>query len=193
MAMIVKHKEIVANVRQISAADDHQKAAEFDGGGVLSQEILTALHRGRESERDWKFRDAMRFLSDQMAARNLNQTPILSYVNDKQNPSDENFCMAPQTGVRRALIIGINYYDPEYPDLRLTGSHRDAAAMYNFIVNEEGFCKDDVTLLMDDGYHESPTSDNILEAIQDLISVSVAGDSVFFHFSGKMRNFFSSQ
>jgi len=47
-----------------------------------------------------------------------------------------------------------------------------------------GFEEDDIMILLDDGYHISPTKDNIMAAYRQLAAESEPGDAVFCHYSG---------
>ena len=47
-----------------------------------------------------------------------------------------------------------------------------------------GFDEENITVLMDDGEHESPTHDNILAAYKKVVAESSAGDAIFLHYSG---------
>ena len=49
-----------------------------------------------------------------------------------------------------------------------------------------GFEEDNIHLLLDDGEHESPTKENILNAYKKIVAESEAGDAVFLHYSGRL-------
>ena len=51
-------------------------------------------------------------------------------------------------------------------------------------MNVHGFEESNITILMDDGNHTSPTRDNMLAAYRKVVAESVAGDAVFCHYSG---------
>jgi nickel-dependent lactate racemase len=48
----------------------------------------------------------------------------------------------------------------------------------------QGFKKENVTILMDDGKHRAPTKSEILKAYKKVVKESVDGDVVFCHYSG---------
>jgi hypothetical protein len=48
-----------------------------------------------------------------------------------------------------------------------------------------GFDEDNITVLMDDGNHPSPTKKNILAAYKKVVAESEAGDAIFLHYSGE--------
>jgi metacaspase-1 len=56
--------------------------------------------------------------------------------------------------------------------------------MKEYIMKVHDFDESNITVLMDDGNHTSPTRDNILSAYQTIASQSVSGDAVFCHYSG---------
>jgi hypothetical protein len=66
----------------------------------------------------------------------------------------------------------------------LSGCHNDVGNMKDYIVNCHGFEESNITVLMDDGNHVSPTRQNILLAYQKLVEESQPGDAVFCHYSG---------
>jgi metacaspase-1 len=56
--------------------------------------------------------------------------------------------------------------------------------MKEYIKKCHGFQESNITVLMDDGTHTSPTKANILAAYKKLVSETKAGDVVFCHYSG---------
>jgi hypothetical protein len=53
-------------------------------------------------------------------------------------------------------------------------------------MNVHGFEEDNITVLMDDGEHLSPTKDNIIDAYKQVVADSEATDAIFLHYSGTM-------
>jgi len=96
----------------------------------------------------------------------------------------EKFEIVPSgsSGARRALLIGINYVGQQG---QLSGCHNDVGNIKDYLMDVHGFQEEDITILMDDGNHESPTHDNILAAFRKLVSQTEAGDCAFLHYSGK--------
>jgi len=78
-------------------------------------------------------------------------------------------------------LIGINYTGTEN---ELSGCQNDVKNMYQYIKLIHGFKDDNITILMDDGEHEMPTYENILNAYHRIIAESQPGDALFFHYSG---------
>lgn len=84
----------------------------------------------------------------------------------------------------RAILIGINYFDF---DCELKGCINDANNMLRWL-HSIGY--DEFELMVDSpldpDWHlpNAPTRANILRAIDSVLAKSVAGDTIFFHFSG---------
>lgn len=84
-------------------------------------------------------------------------------------------------GTKRAVMIGINYTGQSG---ELSGCHNDVKNMKEYLMNVHGFEERNITVLMDDNYHESPTRSNISYAYRNLVSSCRPGDTVFTHYSG---------
>ncbi|KAK0462348.1 caspase domain-containing protein [Desarmillaria tabescens] len=80
---------------------------------------------------------------------------------------------------KRALCIGINYYDKEN---RLKGYIKDATNIRGLLM-QNGYKADDVKMLTDDTDNK-PTKKNILEALLWLVKDAQSKDSLFLHYSG---------
>ncbi|VDC05438.1 unnamed protein product [Peniophora sp. CBMAI 1063] len=91
-------------------------------------------------------------------------------------------------GKRKALCIGINYYDEDGHESDLESCIRDAKRMRRLLLDHFQYRKEDVVLLSDHPDHggpgTKPTKDNILRAMKDLVHDARSGDSFFFHYSG---------
>ena len=48
-----------------------------------------------------------------------------------------------------------------------------------------GFQEENIHVLMDDGAHESPTKENILNAYKKIVAESKDTDAIFLHYSGE--------
>ena len=86
-------------------------------------------------------------------------------------------------GTKRAVLIGINYVNQQG---ELSGCHNDCLNMKDYIMNVWGFKEENITVLMDDGYHARPTRTNIINAYKEVAYSSQSGDAVFCHYSGKL-------
>ncbi len=59
-------------------------------------------------------------------------------------------------------------------------------AIYNGNKKCHGFQEENITVLMDDGNHASPTAENIMAAYAKIVSESQSGDVIFCHYSGTL-------
>ncbi|KAI9486285.1 MAG: caspase domain-containing protein [Benjaminiella poitrasii] len=87
-------------------------------------------------------------------------------------------------GRKRALLIGINYFNTS---AQLNGCINDVRNIKEFLISLYGFKEQDMVILTDDQSANSklyPTRTNILSAMQWLVTDSKPNDSFFFHFSG---------
>jgi hypothetical protein len=87
------------------------------------------------------------------------------------------------TGKKKALLIGINYFNQNG---ELRGCINDVQNIKNFIIRHFNYRQDDIVTLTDDASNprQRPTRDNILRAMQWLVSNAQPNDSLFFHYSG---------
>ena len=104
------------------------------------------------------------------SSRHIDVTQPFKIVNDSKSD-----------GVKRALVIGINYVGSKG---ELFGCHSDAKNMVDFLKTDQGFEDENITILMDDGHHKSPTYRNIMRAFREIAGQSNSGDTVLIHYSG---------
>ena len=82
---------------------------------------------------------------------------------------------------KKALFIGINYVNnPAY--MKLDGCWSDVVQATAFLKEEYDFEDDCIRVLMDDGQHEDPDRQTILDALEWLVGDAESGDTRFFHF-----------
>lgn len=94
-------------------------------------------------------------------------------------PTDGSFNHKKNT--QRAVLIGINYTGQSG---ELSGCHNDVHNVARYLSEVQGFQKENVTILMDDGAHKAPTKGAIISAYKRLVRESKDGDVVFCHYSG---------
>ncbi|KAK4513246.1 uncharacterized protein ATC70_011814 [Mucor velutinosus] len=95
-----------------------------------------------------------------------------------------NFKLSNCQGRKKALLIGINYFNTS---AQLNGCINDVRNIKDFITTLYGFKEQDMVILTDDQPANSkfyPTRVNILAAMQWLVSDSKPNDSFFLHYSG---------
>jgi hypothetical protein len=88
------------------------------------------------------------------------------------------------TGHRKALLIGINYFNQRG---QLRGCINDVRNMSAYLVENFGYKRQDMVILTDDQQNpmSQPTKQNILRAMHWLVKDARPNDSLFFHYSGK--------
>lgn len=87
------------------------------------------------------------------------------------------------TGMRKALLIGINYFGQRG---QLRGCINDVRNMSGYLVTHFGYKREDMVILTDDQQNpiSQPTKQNILRAMHWLVKDAKPNDSLFFHYSG---------
>ncbi|KAK1763094.1 caspase domain-containing protein [Phialemonium atrogriseum] len=98
-------------------------------------------------------------------------------------PQGYTFQYSNCTGRRRALLIGINYFGQ---DGELRGCINDVHNVSKFLIERYGYRREDMIELTDDQSDPrmQPTKDNILRAMQWLVTDARPNDSLFLHYSG---------
>ncbi|KKA27494.1 hypothetical protein TD95_001799 [Thielaviopsis punctulata] len=98
-------------------------------------------------------------------------------------PEGYSFQYSNCTGRRKALLIGINYFNTE---AQLRGCINDVHNVSRFIMEKYGYKREDMVILTDDQTEERsiPTRANILRAMRWLVSGAQPNDALFFHYSG---------
>jgi len=144
-------------------------------GGALTNSIIKAL--SESDDYTWvSLLKAMRGILD----GNYTQIPMLS-CSCKMNLHTPFGIKNPEhSGQYRALLIGINYVGSS---AELRGCHNDIDTMTRYIT-DQGYSDGEMKILLDDGEHEEPTKQGIMDALSWLASGAQAGDSLFFHYSG---------
>jgi hypothetical protein len=98
-------------------------------------------------------------------------------------PQGYNFTYSKCTGRRKALLIGINYFNQKG---QLRGCINDVRNMSGYLNQSFGYAREDMVILTDDQQNpmSQPTKANILRAMHWLVKDSQPNDSLFFHYSG---------
>jgi len=102
------------------------------------------------------------------------------YGNQQQYAFQYSQC----TGRRKALLIGINYFNQRG---QLRGCINDVRNMSAYLVENFGYKREDMVILTDDQQNpmSQPTKQNILRAMHWLVKDARPNDSLFFHYSGE--------
>ena len=98
-------------------------------------------------------------------------------------PSSYSFQYSACTGRRKALLIGINYFNQKG---QLRGCINDVKNMSTYLNGNFGYAREDMVILTDDQQNpmSQPTKQNILRAMHWLVKDAKPNDSLFFHYSG---------
>jgi len=100
-------------------------------------------------------------------------------------PQEYSFRYSNCTGRRKALLIGINYFNQRG---QLRGCINDVKNMSTYLNRNFGYAREDMVILTDDQQNpmSQPTKANILRAMHWLVKDAKPNDSLFFHYSGKL-------
>ena len=158
----------------------------FEGksGGACTAALLEVLHcSSSDDEREMSWVDVLRRMRIVLRKKGFDQVPQLTcsrMINVK-----DRFCITPSDfnevdNTKRAVLIGINYTGTSG---ELRGCHNDCLNVARFL-REQGFRDKNITMLLDDKKHRSPTKAAILSAYKQLVRDSKPGDVVFCHYSG---------
>lgn len=153
-------------------------------GGACTAALLEVLHcSSSDDEREMSWVDVLRRMRIVLRKKGFDQVPQLTcsrMINVK-----DRFCITPSDfnevdNTKRAVLIGINYTGTSG---ELRGCHNDCLNVARFL-REQGFRDKNITMLLDDKKHRSPTKAAILSVYKQLVRDSKPGDVVFCHYSG---------
>mmetsp|Transcript_18489 Transcript_18489/g.26030 ORF Transcript_18489/g.26030 Transcript_18489/m.26030 type:complete len:315 (+) Transcript_18489:168-1112(+) len=188
---------ILAEVRMISGCHDTQTSADVSNvgsfnlpdpqgraGGACTAALLQVLYQDDHTVRNLSWVDLLREMRYNLDNQGYSQVPQLtsSRLIDVQNTFNLiNPLEASYGGVRRAVLIGINYVGQQG---QLSGCHNDVRNMKKFLQEVHGFEDHNITVLMDDNIHIQPSRHNILNAYRKAVESTLPGDTLFCHYSG---------
>eukprot|EP00804_Cyclotella_cryptica_P009679 CCRYP_011225-RC/>CCRYP_011225-RC protein AED:0.14 eAED:0.14 QI:0/0.5/0.33/1/0.5/0.33/3/368/449 len=200
-------KAIPASVRMISGSHDVQTSADVKNigssfalpdpagraGGACTAALLEVLYRyydeGHDDD-DASWVEVLREMRSVLQQRGYDQVPQLtsSRMIDVHDPfviTPSSF--NPKKNTQRAVLIGINYVNQKG---ELSGCHNDVLNIAKYLREVQGFKKENITILMDDGHHKDPTKSEIMKAYKKVVKESQDGDVVFCHYSGELTGFY---
>uniref|UniRef100_A0A7S1FX38 Peptidase C14 caspase domain-containing protein n=1 Tax=Corethron hystrix TaxID=216773 RepID=A0A7S1FX38_9STRA len=188
---------IKADVRMISGCRDSQTSAdvgnvsEFElpdpagkAGGACTSALLKVLYNDGSVADDMSYVDLLHKMRDELRG-DYSQIPQLSSSRPFDLKKKVEFANVEPGYTKRAVLVGINYVGQQG---ELSGCHNDVLNIKEYIENVHGFEEHNITVLMDDGYNTEPTRDNIMQAYNDIVSISKSGDGVFLHYSGRWKD-----
>jgi hypothetical protein len=126
------------------------------------------------------FQQVLLDLRERLSKTGFDQVPQLTSSRPLEL-QETPFSLVGGNGNRRALLVGINYRGQSG---QLSGCHNDVLNFKKYIIEQQGYLEHNVLVLIDDGQHHYPTREKIVRALRQLVAQSVAGDSVYFHYSG---------
>jgi len=186
---------IPSEFRMISGCEDKQTSADVSNvaafklpdpagraGGACTSALLNVMYADKKRpDDDLSFKDVLLKMRDILSDKNFTQIPQLS--SSRPLDVDTQFDLSPEgsRGTKRAVLIGINYVGQSG---ELAGCQNDVLNMKEYIEDVHGFEEENMTILLDDGVHEEPTRDNILNAYKKIVRLSKPGDVVFCHYAG---------
>jgi hypothetical protein len=86
--------------------------------------------------------------------------------------------------LKKALLIGINYYDT--PAAELKGCINDVVNMRNMLIDAYGYEPQHITVLRDDALNvvDKPTTSNIMKQLSRIVAESASLAEIWIHYSG---------
>lgn len=81
-------------------------------------------------------------------------------------------------------MVTVSHYYYFKQNGELAGCHNDVLNMKEYLMDVHEFEEENIHVLLDDGVHEDPTSENIIAAYRKIVAESVDGDCVYCHYSG---------
>lgn len=186
---------IPAEVRMISGCQDSQTSADVsnvasfqlpdpagNAGGACTSALLKVLYADqRQPDEDLSFQEVLTSMRGILSSGQYSQIPQLSSSRPLDVDAPFNIVPDGSNGVRRAILIGINYIGQQG---QLSGCHNDVLNMKEYLMDVHGFEEQNIIVLMDDGFHLNPTRANILNQYAKLVAASEPGDVCFCHYSG---------
>jgi hypothetical protein len=189
---------IPATVYMISGCHDSQTSADVSNlnsqfslpnpqgkaGGACTAALLSTLYEakrnGTAGTLSWV--GLLRSMRSNLLNKGFDQIPQLT--SSRMIDVNQPFQLVNNVtayGTKRAVLIGINYVGQTG---ELSGCHNDVKNMREYLEKAEGFESRNITILMDDGRHQDPTRNNIMNAYRQIVRSSQPGDTVFCHYSG---------
>jgi hypothetical protein len=84
--------------------------------------------------------------------------------------------------MKKALLIGINYYD--ISNITLNGCIHDIINIKNMLIDAYGYNNDNIIMLRDDLPENPPIKENILNKMRSIIAESLNFEELWIHYSG---------
>ena len=113
----------------------------------------------------------------------LNAPPQQAQIAGGGSNNEFSYQYSQCTGKRKALLIGINYFNTQS---ELRGCINDVRNIHNFLTTRYSYRAEDIVMLTDDQTEMAgvPLRQNILRAMQWLVNGAQPNDALFIHYSG---------
>lgn len=169
------HEQLVkpANVRQMKKAQnttvqDDQKEE------VVQQEEKTEIEKREELKKKRPLKvEKKKSRSDTKQESEQDVDKVI----------DDRLFKPSLTGVKRALLIGINYLNDPYN--KLNGCINDVQNIKQLLITKFGYKAENIILLSDNQTGELyPSKQNIINHINKIVALLKSGDTLFLHYSG---------
>jgi hypothetical protein len=190
----VVRKCIPSEFTMISAADDTQHAQEayntsqFElpnangkSGGCCTSSILQVFYDNAHRMNKLSWISVLKLMRTELQKQGYTQEPQVS-SSRPLDPEKPLYIVPPNSGRRRALLIGINYVGQGAGELK--APQNDCINIRNYLLEAQGFQESQMLVLMDDGKHPMPTRKNIERGFEAIVKYSQPNDVVFISFSG---------
>ncbi|CAB9501643.1 Metacaspase-1 [Seminavis robusta] len=151
------------------------------GGGALTSVLIDTLTAHKKAGTKPSKMEVIKELKAKLEDLDVTQRPQISTSSIVDLSEPFEFVPSDCSGVRRAVVIGINYTGTSN---ELRGCHNDAINLKAFLMEEQGFDEDNITMLLDDGKETNPTKLNIMMALHHMVQSSKSGDFCFMSYSG---------
>ncbi|GKY96483.1 hypothetical protein MPSEU_000607700 [Mayamaea pseudoterrestris] len=194
----VVEKAIPSEFNMLSAADDSQEAQEayntsqFElpnangkSGGCCTSALLQVLYDNAHRVNKLSWIAVLKQMRMELKKQGYKQEPQVS-SSRPLHPEKPLNIVPPNSGRRRALLIGINYVGQGAGELK--APQHDCLNIRQYLIDAMGFQESQMLVLMDDGKHAMPTRSNIEKGFEAMVKYSQPNDVVFISFSGHGGN-----
>mmetsp|Transcript_69735 Transcript_69735/g.159928 ORF Transcript_69735/g.159928 Transcript_69735/m.159928 type:complete len:366 (-) Transcript_69735:155-1252(-) len=173
-----KDDQTSADVHNVASFGLPPDAGPGGAGGACTNAMMLAL--SQNASPTWiELLESMRVILEE---KKFTQVPQLASSKEIMLNAKYDLKLDNGSGRTKALMVGINYVG--HKQGVLNGCHNDVLVMKQFIVEQQGFDENNIKVLMDDGQHQNPEKENIMNGIRWLIDGAQSGDSLFMHYSG---------
>jgi hypothetical protein len=147
-------------------------------GGACTSALLKVLYNNKNKKIKWVW--LLNRIKFELKKLRYDQIPQLSSSKEIDSTSEIELITS-QQGIKKALLIGINYTGQKG---ELFGCHNDIRNVKNYLIDIHNFNEDQMIILLDDGLSIEPTRTNIENAFIKLTDEAKNGDVIWIHYAG---------